>query len=302
MSEPSRLSSRFRHVVFPADPRGRKRIVNFAAPEELPLPPTHASPVLGPDSASFLHWLFARAGLEARLYRTETLQRRLPACLRMLRVRTPTQARHLLEGNAALIPTALSAMLVGVTSFFRDPGLFDFLGREVLPELARGRAGLHVWSAGCSDGAELYSVALLLAEMGLLGGSYLLGTDCRPDALARARAGVFEAAALKNLPLPLRERYFTAAEGRWQVAAALRTSLRWRGADVLKTQEPGVWDMILCRNTIMYMRTDATQLLWERFETGLRPGGVLVLGKAERPLGGKRLSILARCVYRRKRG
>ncbi len=208
----------------------------------------------------------------------------------------------MLEENPTLQATAISAMLVGVTSFFRDPAVFDLLGRNVLPELARGRAALHAWSAGCSDGAELYSLALLLAEAGRLAGSYLLGTDCRPDALARARAGTFEAAALKHVAAPLLARYFTPVDGGWQVVPAVRACARWRTADVLQTQEPGLWDIILCRNTTMYMRAEAAQTLWERFEAALRPGGILVLGKAERPLGSRRLALLAPCIYRRSRG
>jgi chemotaxis methyl-accepting protein methylase len=222
--------------------------------------------------------------------------------LRLLRARTPAEARRLLEENPALTGPALSAMLVGVTTFFRDPDVFAVLAERVLPELARGRAGLHVWSAGCADGAELYSVALLLAERGLLGGSCLLGTDCRPDALARARAGVFEAAAMHNVPLRLLGRYFTPEGATWQVTPSLRARLCWRGGDLLKAPEPGVWDVILCRNTAMYMRAEAVQPLWGRLEAALRPGGVLMLGKAERPFGSKRLSLVAPCLYRRNRG
>jgi chemotaxis methyl-accepting protein methylase len=288
-------------VVFPGDRPRRRTVVNLAAPA-VPFPPTVPEPALAQDAAAFLEWLFSQASLDVSCYRRETLRRRLPACLRLLRVRTPTQARHLLEGEPALIPTAMSAMLVGVTSFFRDPALFEWLGRELLPGMAQKRGRLNVWSAGCSDGCELYSVALLLAELGHLEGGYLLGTDCRPDAIAQARLGAYSPAQLRNVPPPLWERYFTATAGGWQVVREIRTALRWRTADLLRTQEPGLWDLILCRNTTMYMRAEAAQPLWERLEAGLRPGGLLVLGKAEQPLGVKRLALVAPCVYRRLRG
>src|SRR5262249_21547380 len=144
----------------------------------------------------------------------------------------------------------------------------------------------------CSDGAELYSLALVLAELHLLAGSYLLGTDCRPDAINRARQGCFDPEAVKNVPHQLLTRYFRRQNQCWQVVPELRAALRCRTADLLKVQEPGLWDVILCRNTTMYMRAEATSALWERFELALRPGGVLVLGKAERPAGVKRLAAL----------
>src|SRR5439155_16682188 len=143
------------------------------------------------------------------------------------------------------------------------------------------------------DGAELYSLAMLLAEMDLLESSYLLGTDCRAEAIRRCRLGRFDAAAVRWVPPALLERYFEREFSAWQVIPRLRTALRWGTADVLKTPEPGVWDVILRRNTAMYLRIEAMTSLWEQFEMLLRPGGILVLGKAERPVGTKRFSFLA---------
>jgi chemotaxis methyl-accepting protein methylase len=300
--QPLLLSSRLRHIVFPDEARRRSPVVNVAACGEPAPEAGPAGPDLSHEAATLTHWLFAQAGLDARQYRTETLRRRLPACLRLLRARSPAHARQVLEQKPGLAAAALSSLLVGVTSFFRDPPVFDTLERQLLPELARGRAGLYLWSAGCSDGAELYSLALLLADASLLGQSYLLGTDCRADALARAREGCFDAAAVRAVPPHLLGRYFTPWAGGWQAVPALRGALRWRTADVLKTLEPGAWDVILFRNTAMYLRAEAANPLWARLETALRPGGLLVLGKAERPTGAGRLSPVGPCIYRRNRG
>jgi chemotaxis methyl-accepting protein methylase len=180
--------------------------------------------------------------------------------------------------------------------------VFDLLRDCLIPTIAGTRRSLHAWSAGCSDGAELYSLALLLAEVDMLDNSYLLGTDCRSDALERARSGYFDCEAVKQVPAPLLTRYFRPQGRGYQVVAQIRAAVHWRTGDVLMTPEPGVWDLILCRNTAMYIRAEATKLLWEQFEKRLRPGGMLVLGKAERPVGAKRLSPVGPCVYRRNRG
>lgn len=293
--------SRFCHVMFPGEVRP-KHCINFGEPA----PPFDLRPMPDPglphDQAAFVSWLFSLQGLDASAYRSETLQRRLPSCLRSLRVRSLAEARRLLELEPALAPAAISAMLVGVTSFFRDPPVFAALETEILPELIKGRAGLHVWSAGCSDGAELYSLGMLFAVKGWLASSYLLGTDCRPDAISRARTGVFDALACKNVPTELRTRFLVCESDDYRVVAPLRLALRWRVADLLQVQEPGVWDLILCRNTTMYLRTEASLPLWRTFEQMLRPGGVLILGKAERPVGVKRLTPIGYCMYRRQRG
>jgi len=292
------LSVKFQHVVFPRQGH-LPRAVDLSTPTEPSVSAPEADLDLSVEHASFFRWLFLQAGLEARLYRGETLERRLPACLRSLRVATPAQARRLLEQKPELVQTAVSSMLVGVTAFFRNPPVFDFLRREVLPGLRGIRNGIYAWSAGCSDGAELYSIAILLSELNLLSGSYLLGSDCRPDAIQRAKEGCFDSLALKNIDPLLLDRYFLPGGGRRQVCSSLRRSARFKTADILKTREPGVWDLIFFRNTAMYFRPEAASLLWENFETSLRPGGVLVLGKAERPAGRKSLVPLAPCIYRR---
>ena len=100
--------------------------------------------------------------------------------------------------------------------------MFSYLDQVVLPKLSAGGAGLRVWSVGCADGAELYSVAMLLAERGLLKGSTLLGTDCRADAIGRAGRGWFDAARLQSLDERLRQTNFVPRRGGWQVDDVLR--------------------------------------------------------------------------------
>jgi chemotaxis methyl-accepting protein methylase len=293
------VSSKLRHIVFPRE-AARQRALAVgttsapAAPPPEPDPPT--------EKAAFVQWLFALAGLDSRCYRAETLQRRLPSCLRALRARNPAEARDRLEEEPGLLGPALDAMLVGVTGFFRDGPVFDLLRRQVLPALGPDRRGVQAWSVGCSDGCELVSLGILLAEARRLGGSYLLGTDCRPSAVRRAKTGWYDGAALQALPDGLRSRYFLPQDDGGMVVPELRAALRWRVADVLAGPEPGVWDVILFRNAAMYLRPEAARRLWERFETHLRPGGVLVLGRAERPTGARRLAPIGPCVFLRTRG
>jgi chemotaxis protein methyltransferase CheR len=161
---------------------------------------------------------------------------------------------------------------------------------------------LRIWSVGCSDGSELYSLAMLLAEQRILHRCYLLGTDCRADAIRRAATGAYDTAAVRGVPTGLLQRYFTFSGRDWRLHGWLRTAVQFRTANVLKIMEPGLFDLVLCRNMAIYLESDAVLQLWSGLEHSLRTGGVLVLGKAERPIGAKRLSAVAPCVYRRTRG
>jgi chemotaxis protein methyltransferase CheR len=299
-----RLSLRpvaYRHVVFP-DWAGSGPVVNFAPQhaDVITRPVTPFRPNLSDEEASVLRWLFEQAELQLDHYRGETLKRRIPAFLRALRAESVSQVRHLVQRNPPLLKLALSSLIIGITSFFRDPAVFTALSDRVLPELLSRGSGPRIWSAGCSDGSELYSVALLMAEKQALHRCCLLGTDCRADAVARAREGRYETSAIKGVPAELLWRYFGNDGGGWRLQGGLRTCIQWRTADVLSVREPGAWDMILCRNLAIYLHPPAAARLWAHLEENLRPGGYLVLGKAERPSGTKWLQPVGLCLYRRE--
>jgi chemotaxis protein methyltransferase CheR len=95
------------------------------------------------------------------------------------------------------------------------------------------------------------------------------------------------------------DKYFTREELRLRVAPQLRSAIRWRTGDVTQIREPGQWDVILCRNMAMYLRPHVAAALWNELEEALRPGGFLILGKAERPTGARGLSAVSPCIYRR---
>jgi chemotaxis protein methyltransferase CheR len=149
-------------------------------------------------------------------------------------------------------------------------------------------------------------VAILLDELGALGpgGCELVGTDCRPDAIARAAAGTFDAAAVRAVPPDLLARHFTFDGTHYRVARRLRDAARWQVADVLdaaggRGRPPGPADLVLCRNLAIYLQPDAAAALWASLAGALREGGVLVLGKAERPLGVAGLRPAGPCLYRK---
>jgi chemotaxis protein methyltransferase CheR len=289
---------RYRHVTF-ADalhPVGRAVDLGPWRPDPVAV---DEPPVATLEEQAFLRWLFRLRRLHATYYRDETLQRRLPACLRALRAGSLQQARLILARSPELVDTAISALLIGVTSLFRDTPVFQWLAQRVLPELLAETGGkLRVWSIGCSDGAELYSIAMLLREMNALDQSELLGTDCRADAVARAALGRFLLEDMRNLPVETIDRHFVRHPQHMEIRQEIRQRLQWQVQDMVQTQPSQRWDLVLCRNVIMYMRPTVILRAWEHLEQALRPGGVLVVGKAERPIAVRPLQMIAPCIYR----
>lgn len=287
------------HICFAGDdsPAGRLAGSRRALPVHGPRPFRRHVPAEGASLDPFLEWLFARGGLDAAAYRPRTLERRLPACLRRLGVRFTPEAFALLRQRPELVPAAIESVLIGVSEFFRDPAEFDYLRLAILPPMLRSRGRLRIYSAGCAEGQELYSMAMLLDERGALEGSDLLGIDCRAAAIQQARHGIFEARDVAGVEAAWRERYFSGDERTLGIAARLRERMRWRTADLSRHRESSVWDMILCRNVAIYL--SEPEELWARLVDGLAPGGILMTGTAELPQRGLSLTRLSRCVFRK---
>ena len=291
--------SRFSHINFAEKLNFSARPFDLA-PRTSPAPESNFEPLQGEDR-DFLDWLLDRAGVSVSHYRPESLARRLPACLRVLRATSPSHGRAIIERNHSLTCTAISAVLIGVTSFFRDAQVFEDLDRHVLSEL-QNRDQVRVWSVGCSEGMELYSVAMQLAERRLLHRCHLIGTDCRRPATRAAAAGVYPEQAVRELPERIRNRYFIPRDATsFTIHESIRAQVQWRTADVMRTVEPGPWDLILCRNMAMYMRGDRVKELWQLLRNALRPGGYLVVGTAERPGRDCSMSMITPCIFQRDR-
>jgi chemotaxis protein methyltransferase CheR len=184
----------------------------------------------------------------------------------------------------------LPLVTVGKTSFFRDERQFRALDALLPALVARARGGgkpVSIWSAGCATGEEPYSIAMAAAEAGAAPEHLeLLATDVNPEAVAHASRGAYDARRVRDIPEPLREKYFDLDGDRFHVRAALHqriTAIRPHNlvSAVFPRPTGGGWDIIFCRNVIIYFDTPTTQGVLTQFHNALAPGGWLFLGYSE---------------------
>ena len=187
-----------------------------------------------------------------------------------------------------------SAITINETFFFRFAEQFDVLRRHILPRLVRERRGrrqLRVWSVGCSTGAEAHSVSILVRD--LLGDDVadwkigITGTDIDDAAIATAREARYTAWALRTLGDAERERLFDQEGDRWRLKARYRGLARFEHANMMKLLEDdaplqfNAFDVILCRNVLIYFRSDVAKQLVGALVRRLSPTGLLFIGHAE---------------------
>ncbi len=229
-------------------------------------------------------------GIDIGLYKDRCVLRRLAARLRAAGVADLAGYCRRLDADPGEIRRLVEALTVNVSEFFRNPGTFRALTREVLPALvaqrrAEGGRSIRVWSAGCATGEEPYSLAITFCEhLGEALRDFLVAiyaTDVDAPSLAAARAGRYRPPSLARLPRHILRRYFEADPRGLRVCKPVRRMVHFRQHDLLDPAPFRRVDLVVCRNVLIYMvRTFQERILEALFEV-LNPGGFLVLGKVE---------------------
>jgi two-component system CheB/CheR fusion protein len=223
-------------------------------------------------------------------YKTSSLRRRIERRMGVHGLDTLADYERFARENPQELDLLFKEMLIGVTSFFRDPELWKNIKDEVLPALlARRTAGtrLRAWVVGCSTGEEAYSLAMVFREVAALQSApeawtlQIFATDLSADAIAVARSGHFSAKIADDLAPERLSRFFTAEGGRFLIAKEIRDMVLFAQHDVIFDPPFTRLDILSCRNLMIYFNAALQQRLLPLFHYALRPGGVLVLGGAE---------------------
>ena len=186
----------------------------------------------------------------------------------------------------------ISVLTTNVSSFFRENHHFDTLRSQILPELlnraVRGER-IRLWSAGCSSGQEPYTLAMLLLEQDPTAARLdvkILATDIDQSILQRARSAEYDQEQMSSVPHAFQDKYFAAAEendGHRVVAETVRNLVSFRELNLLKDWPMrGLFDVIFCRNVVIYFDETTQRGLWPRFRSKLRHGGSMFVGHSER--------------------
>jgi len=232
--------------------------------------------------------------LDCNHYKDGYLQRRFAVRMRARGVSEYDEYARLLKADPTEYDELMRDLTINVTQFFRDQPVFRTLEEEVLPlliyhKVSKKEASIRLWSAGCSSGEEPYSMAILLRE--LLGEEYdnfsvsIVASDIDEDILKSAREARYLPRQVVNVPRPYLERYFALEGGEYQLSPEITDMVRFRKIDLFTATAGSHFDMILCRNVVIYFNREMQEQLYMRFYHSLREGGYLVLGNTETLVG-----------------
>ena len=239
---------------------------------------------------SILQRLQSEYGIDFSQYKPQTIYRRIER-----RINLYTQCLSLedycrrITEDATELDALCKDLLIGVTSFFRDPEAFDELARTIIPIIMDRRDAtreIRVWVAGCSTGEEAYSIAILFmeasAERNLQPHVKILATDLNRDALLFAAEGIYPESRFVEMPIVWREKYFiNQGNGTYKVTADLRKALIFSEHNLLKDPPFRKIDLVICRNLLIYFQSQFQARALACFHFALRLGGFLMLGSSE---------------------
>ncbi len=244
------------------------------------------------DASRALHKIFIllreRTGTDFALYKESTIHRRIERRMNVHQIQDLKQYLRFVQGNPSELDALFQELLIGVTSFFRDPQAFEVLVHKGLPALVEGKpegSALRMWVAGCSTGEEAYSLAILLVEYltqrKLRLALQIFASDLDSQAIQTARAGLYPIGIAGDLTSDRLKRFFTKEDSSYRVKKEIRDLVVFAKHNLLTDAPFTKLDLLSCRNLLIYLEAKAQQKLVPLFHYALKPNGILFLGSSE---------------------
>jgi chemotaxis protein methyltransferase CheR len=236
-------------------------------------------------------------GIDLEDYKSQQMRRRLEGFISRAPETEVVLFCKLLDKDPAVLKKLKDFLTINVSEFFRDSAQFDVLKNRIVPELLRHSPNLSIWSAGCSMGAEPYSMAILLDQISPKGSHRIMATDLDEKVLVRARAGgPYSPADVKNVSRALLLKYFTPFEEGHRINDDIRRRVEFRQHNLLKDAFPVGFDLVICRNVVIYFTEEAKDKLYRGFWTALKPEGLFFIGGTETLLDANNLGFNRICT------
>jgi two-component system, chemotaxis family, CheB/CheR fusion protein len=231
--------------------------------------------------------LRSNVGHDFSQYKANTINRRIARRMALHQIESVEDYVKYLRQTPLEVEALFQELLIGVTNFFRDPDAFRFL-EKIIPQLFDGKSAndaIRVWTAGCSTGEEAYSIAILIKEyMQKIGVNHpiqIFATDIDPQAIAKARAGVYSADIVADISTERLSRYFRSESNSYRVNKNIRDMLIFSEQNLIKDPPFSKLDLISCRNLLIYMNASLQKKILPLFHYALNPRGILFLGSSE---------------------
>jgi chemotaxis protein methyltransferase CheR len=239
----------------------------------------------------FVQKVHKKTGLDLSQYKQKQMERRIRSLMKSNNLDSLDHYYALIDKSKEHFEKFMDHLTINVSEFFRNPVQWEYLQKNILLRLAQGKESLNVWSAGCSTGEEPYSLAIILNEAMSHKKFVIHATDLDLEVLRKANIGSYHIKALTNLENRLVAKYFTLQDSNYVVKDELKKNIRFYQNNLLKDQFEKNFDLILCRNVVIYFTEETKFELYKSIFAALKPGGVFFTGNTEQIFRSKEIGF-----------
>lgn len=233
------------------------------------------------DFNDFHKWVHKELGINLSAYKPEQLNRRINSLMGRIGVKSLEEYTKLIQSESAQRLKFLDYITINVTEFFRNPELFVEL-EKLIKEKANNEGGnLKIWSAACSIGCEPYSLGIILDRLNLLKKCRIFATDIDNTILNRAQKGEYSDAEVKNITPADLNKYFKKNESTYCIDQSIKSAVTFKKHDLIEDNYESDFDLILCRNVVIYFNNEIKNVIYQKFSKSLKKGGLLFVGATE---------------------
>lgn len=247
------------------------------------------------DNMSSWEWFIKNfqilSKIDLNAYKRPQMERRINSFMRSVNCGDYNTFISTLKTDKEIYRKFVEHITINVSEFFRNPNHWNIMEEKVVPLLRKERKSLKIWSAGCSTGEEAYSLAMLSKEIHLNIDGKILATDIDNEVLNRAASGVYSEKAVQGVPMDYLKRYFVKEDNNYRVTQEIKNLIKFQHQDLLKDKFPKDYDLILCRNVVIYFTEETKEKLYRKFAEALRSKGVLFIGSTEQIFQAKELGL-----------
>lgn len=223
-----------------------------------------------------------KTGIDLQLYKEAQMRRRIGNLVTRAEMNSYTVYFNDVAKDKAKFAEFIEYLTINVSEFFRNPDKFDIVEKEVIPMLLKSSPKLNIWSAGCSIGAEPYTLAIILKELTPNVKHRILATDLDIEILAKAKKGVYTDSEIKAMRPDRKAKYFTKMpDGKFAIKPEIKSMVEFKQHNLLKDPYEKGYNLITNRNVVIYFTDDAKSQMYKGFFNSLVPGGILFVGATE---------------------
>ncbi len=234
------------------------------------------------DYQLFCEKLKVLTGIDLTLYKEAQMKRRLTSLYEKKGFKSFLDYYQQVAGDRDALHELLDRMTINVSEFYRNYKRWEVLQTKILPELIKKSNGtIKVWSAACSTGEEPYTLAMILSQRLPPSKFSILATDIDDNVLARAKLGVYHERSLNEVPSAIKQKYFKREAEYYSVQDSIKKTVTFKKHNLLADLFKSNFDLIVCRNVLIYFTEDAKDTLYQKFSQALKKDGILFVGSTE---------------------